>query len=260
MITAARLQKTIARGTISLVLALLLGGCVSAKKYRLSKADTPAAIPVDWRGEQEGVTAQVRNVITFKGPGSWKLEARWDEYVLFLSNSSAAPVSISSAVLVDLHGTAQSPGTDPWSLEKQSYTNWEKYGKAGLKLSAGAGAVMLYTGAVGAAASGMLLAGGTAGASAVALNAIPAVAVIDIAVVIGLNRANRTKVEREFARRRISLPFALPAGATAAGSLFFPMTPAPRELVLRGDRAGEAFELHVPLPALAQLHLQGRGK
>ncbi|MBX3735794.1 MAG: hypothetical protein KF715_03815 [Candidatus Didemnitutus sp.] len=238
-------------------LLLLLSGCVTAKKYRLSGADAPPAVAVDWRAEQGGVTVQIQNVITFKGPGSWKQEARWDEYAVRLGNTSAAPVTITSVELVDLHGRPQQPSTDPWVLEKASYTNWEKYGKTGLKLSAGAGAVILYTSAATAAASGSILSGGAAaGGSVAAMNILPAVALVDITAVAVMNRNNRKAVETEFARRRIELPLTLAPQQQKQGSFFFPMTPAPKELIVHARVGNQEIELRLPLPALAKLHLK----
>lgn len=243
------------------VASLVLSGCVTSKKYRLAKDDTPAAVPVDWATAGLGAEAHVRAVIVFKGPGSWKREARWDEFVVQLTNKGDSPLVVESVELVDLLGQPQLPGSDPWALEKLSYTNWEKYGKTGLKLLAGAGAVVLYAGAVTAVAIGSALGGGAAAGGAVALlNVIPIVAVVDIAVVAGINHSNKKKVVAEFTRRRIELPVEIAAGATREGSFFFPMTPAPRELIVHARRGTEKIELHLPLPELAKLHLDPKKK
>ena len=45
-------------------------------------------------------------------------------------------------------------------------------------------------------------------------------------------------------------------GETAEGSLFFPVVPAPRQLVLRGRQGEAPFELVLDLKALAGLHLK----
>lgn len=226
------------------------------EKNRLASEDTPAAVPLNWSAAAHDVTLHVKHVIVFHGPGSWKRDARWDEYVVELQNSGAAPLAIDSAELIDVLGQPQSPGTDPWALEQLSYTNWDKYGKTGLKLLAGAGVVVLYAGAATAVALGSALGGGAASGGAVAmLNVIPIAAVIDIAVVAGMNHANKQKVVEEFTRRRMDLPVEIASGAARSGSWFFPMTPAPKELIVRAHRGTEKFELHLPLPELAKLHL-----
>lgn len=236
---------------------LVLGGCVTSKKYRLAKADTPPAVALDL-GVPDG-TRQLRleSVIVFKGPGSWKREARWDEYVIAVVNPGPEPLVIIAAGLEDLTGVMQAPGAEPWALERLSYTNWDRYGKTGLKLLAGAGAVAVYGGAVAATAMGSILAGaGTAGGAGAVLAVIPVVAVVDIAAVAVMNRNNRRKVEAEFARRRLELPCTVAPGETRQGSLFFPMVPSPRRLELRGEAGGEPVGFDLTLEALAALHLK----
>lgn len=237
-------------------LGLLLAGCVTAKKYRLAKDDTPPAQPLGWSISAANADLTLQALIVFKGPGSWKREARWDEYVVTIGNRGSQPLVIESAQLTDLLGQPQLPGEDPWKLEKLSYTNWDKYGKTGLKLLAGAGAVIIYAGAVTAASMGSLLAGPGAAAGGVgALAIIPVVAVVDIGVVAVMNHNNRIKVETEFAKRRLVLPLTIPAGASASGSFFFPMTPGPQRLALRGHSAEQPVELVLELKELAGLHL-----
>lgn len=236
--------------------SLLLSGCVTSKKYRLAPKDTPPAVPLGWKVEGRDAALSVDHVIVFKGPGSWKKEARWDEYVVTLRNPGGVPLTIESAELIDPLGTPQVPGTDPWALEKLSYTNWEKYGKTGLKLLAGAGAVALYGGLATAAMLGTAM-GGTAGAGTVAvLNVVPVIAIVDITAVAVMNHNNKKAVLAEFEKRRLPLPLTVESGQQRTGSFFFPMTPAPRELVVRGTRDGEQFELRLPLPELAKLHVK----
>lgn len=242
------------------VLALVNAGCVSAKKYRLAKGDVAEAIPLEWTADapvDAPVKLVVEHVITFKGPGSWKREARWDEFVVRLENHGEKDFVVEEAQLLDWRGEAHGPGADPWALEKLSRTNWEKYGKLGLQLAAGAGGIVLYAGAVTAVGIGSALGGGAAvGAGAAVLNVIPIVAVVNIGVVVSLNHQNRKKVEAEFERRRLPLPLTLAAGSGRQGSWFFPMTPAPQRLVVRGKIGERAVELRLELPALARLHLQ----
>jgi hypothetical protein len=184
-------------------------------------------------------------------------EARWDEYQITLNNHGTTPLVLENATLVDLLGQPQPPGTDPWDLEKLSRTNWEKYGKTGLQLVAGAGAVVLYGGAVTAVAMGSLMSGGAvAGGTVALLEAIPVVAVVDIAVVAVINHDNKKKIVTEFDRRRMVLPITVQAGQSVSGSLFFPMTPAPRQLVMSGQQNGRPVQLTLDLTPLADLHLK----
>lgn len=235
------------------------GGCTTAKKYRLVKENTAPLPLLGWEVSGDSATLAVRHVIVFKGPGSWKREARWDEYVVHVGNTGPRPLTLEHAELIDVRGTPQVPGVNPWALEKLSRTNWDRYGKTGLKLLAGAGAVVVYAGAVTSASIGSLLAGGAASGSVAALNAIPVVFLVNVGVVAGLNHSNKLKVEKEFARRRMELPVEIGPGATREGSLFFPLTPGPQALLLKFHRGDERFDLRLPLPALARLHLQPDG-
>lgn len=246
---------------LSIVFAALCSGCVTSKKYRLAAEDTLPPVALDWNVAAHEASLVVKHVIVFKGPGSWKREARWDEYVVEVKNAGATPLTIESAELIDLLGEPQVPGSDPWELERRSYTNWDKYGKKGVYLLAGAGAVVIFAGAATAAALSSAMSGGAAAGGAVAvLNVIPVVAIVDVAVVASMNHANKNKVVAEFARRRMALPCEVASGQAVTGSWFFPMTPAPRELVVRARRGGEAFDLHVSLPELEKLHLRPDAK
>lgn len=253
-------HATVAASAI-LALGLAQTGCVTSKKYKMTKEDTPAARTLGWSVTAPPAELTLQTVIVFKGPGSWKREARWDEYVVAITNRGAEPMSIDTVELIDLLGQPQVPGIDPWKLEKLSYTNWDKYGKTGLKLLAGAGAVVVYAAVVYGVASASLISaalGGTAaaGGAVALLSIIPVVAVVDIVAVAVMNRKNKVKVQQEFERRRLVLPLTVTPGATAAGSFFFPMTPGPQRLILKG-KAGEApFELVLELKPLAGLHLK----
>ncbi len=235
---------------------LALTGCVTSKKYRLAKPDTPPAKVLNWRTLTPPVELTLQTVIIFKGPGSWKREARWDEYRVEFANHGDQPATVDSATLTDLQGTPQFPGNEPWVLEKMSYTNWDKYGKNGVKLLAGAGALMLYGVAVEAAALSSFLAGGATTGAVAFVEAIPVVAVVDIAVVAVMNHNNKFKVQQEFTRRRVALPQTLQPGKSVAGSLFFPMTPGPQRLRVKGRSGATPFELVLELKLLAGLHLK----
>lgn len=242
------------------IVLLVCPGCVTAKKYRLAKPDTPPATTLAWKQSTPPLELTLESLIIFHGPGSWKREARWDEYVITLANHGSQPVTLESASLIDLQGTPQVPGTEPWALEKLSYTNWDKYGKNGVKLLAGAGLVAAYVGASAGVAASSIMAGGAATGGVVALDVIPVVAVVEIGVVQVMNHNNRVKVEAEFNRRRLALPRAIPAGETVKGSLFFPMTPGPQRLTLRGKSGDQPVELTLELKPLAGLHLKPAGK
>jgi len=242
---------------LSLVaVALVQTGCVTSKKYKLAKEDVPPARALGWSVAAPPAQLTLATLIVFKGPGSWKREAKWDEYVVQLTNTGDRPLAIEGAELHDLMGEPQAPGIDPWQLEKQSATNWDKYGKNGLKLLAGAGAVALYIGSASAIAATSALSGAAAGGAVALLNVIPIVALVDVTAVAVMNRNNRAKVVAEYDRRRLVLPLTLAPNSKVEGSLFFPMTPGPQRLVFRG-RSGEApMQFGLELKPLAGLHLK----
>ena len=138
-------------------------------------------------------------LIVFKGSGSWKREARRDEYVVKLTNLGTQPLGIDQVELIDTLGHPQIPGSEPWKLEKLSSTNWDKYGKTGLSLVAGAGAASIY----GTAALYVGLGGGLAAIDTM-LVAFPVLMVADVTAIALINQNNKGNVQAEFARRRLT--------------------------------------------------------
>jgi hypothetical protein len=242
--------------------AALFSGCVTSKKYKMVKKDTVPAQPVVLDLTSANKELTLATVIVVKGPGSWKREAKWDEYVVTLANHGDHPLIIESAELFDLKGAPQRPGTDPWKLEKLSASNWNKYGSTGVQVLAGAGLVATYVGIeVGVAMGGMM--GGSAvatGGAAVALAVIPVFAVVDLTAVAIMNHNNKKKVVAEFDRRRLVLPLTIAPGASVAGSFFFPMTPGPQSLAVHGRKGDQPMDLQLELKPLAELHLKPKEK
>ena len=62
-------------------------------------------------------------------------------------------------------------------------------------------------------------------------------------------------IRHELARRGFNLPAQLAPGSHLQRSAFFPVTPAPRRLLLRYDVDGDARELAVDLGRFSALHL-----
>jgi hypothetical protein len=246
------------------MLGLCLGqtGCVTSKKYKMAKEGVPPAQPLGWTVTTPPVELTLQSLIVYKGPGSWKREAKWDEYVVQLSNHGGVPLTIGTATLIDILGQPQVPGNEPWALEKLSYTNWDKYGGAGLSLVAGAGVVAIYGGIAMTTVMSSYLAGpagaaaSSVGGAAVALTVIPIAAVVDITAVAIINHQNKEKVQAEFDRRRLVLPLTVAPGATVSGSLFFPMTPGPKRLIVKGTAGDVPVDLVLELKQLAGLHLK----
>ncbi len=242
-----------------LAFAPILTGCVT-RGYKLAPKNVPAATALNLPAAQPAAEGTLHTVIVYKGPGSWKREAYWDEYVVSVANRGAVSLTISAAILHSAAGEPVTPGDNPWELEKFSKRWWQsnaaRQGGTYLALGAGAtvGGMVALADAMGAVCAGGACAGASTAASvgAVAFVALPAVA-------LGTAWANvhgKHQIEAEFARRRLVLPANLPPGETAQGSLFFRVTPAPRRLVLACRAGDEAPQLDFDLAPLAHLHLK----
>ena len=137
---------------LSLSVAGLFTGCVS-NKYKMAKSGTALPQLLNVAFASAPLEASLNSVITFNGPGSWKRDAFWDEYVVTLHNPGNQPLTITTAGLTDFAGLARTAGGEPWALENESKTLERKYKDAGM-------AFVRYT------APGVIILG--AGASAVA--------------------------------------------------------------------------------------------
>ena len=224
-----------------------LSACTTSANYRLANDDIPAAEPLNYSNSGTHADIQLISVIVPRGPGSWKQNALWDEYLVSLSNPGSGPLRVESVSLLDLADVEQMPGVEQWQLEKLSEANWKKYqrmGRFALDAAGVAGSILLPSFAYG-------LTGATSGL----LTAIPIVAVSTVAVVTVLDRKNKTLVEQKFDSRRIKLPLDLAAGTVVQGSLFFPVVPGPQRLILRGRAGAEDLVLELDLKPLAGLHL-----
>jgi hypothetical protein len=237
-------------------------GCVSTK-YKLVSQDAPPppAREVNLTTAPAAeVEATVNTVIVFQGPGAWKQEAYWDEYVVTLVNHSATPVIVASAELTDYRNQPVAVGDDPWQIEKSSKTWWQNTSTSdGGRLLKLGGATVL----TGATAVGFALSGGVLGpTSAGALAAANALALVTVAIPIYAvgsvvrNVSSRHQVEAEFHRRRLALPIALSPDRPIRGSLFFRVTPGPQRLVLHYRAGAESRDTTVVLPPLAGLHFK----
>ncbi|MDB6168449.1 MAG: hypothetical protein JWM88_1313 [Verrucomicrobia bacterium] len=194
----------------------------------------------------------MQSVIVYQGPGAWKKEAYWDEYVLTFLNPGADPLVIDSLTIVDALNQKQSPGSEPWTLEESSRQNLKKFEHHGRRIFLGVGLSVAW-GMAPAAALGGALGGSSALALAglTAFFAIPAIVVTHVIV----NKHARRDIQAEFERRRLPLPLALPPQGIMTGSVFFPISPGPQRLQIAAHRDSEPFTLVVDLLPLAGLHL-----
>lgn len=141
-----------------------------------------------------------------------------------------------------------------WGLEKQSKA-WRK----GIRAS-GVSTVILVgagTGVSVAALSAGAFAGGS-GASAIGVIGTAGVVVlpvIGVSYLVG-NTRGRSKIEKEFDRRRLVLPVAIPTGQVVQGSLFFPISPGPKCLILHYQMGEEEHDMEFDLSSSKTLHIK----
>lgn len=229
-----------------LLLAILpLTGCVNVK-YRAAPKSTPAATALNLSVMKPPVEAVLHTVVVFHGPGSWKRDAYWDEYVVSLTNRGGTPLVLEMASLTDFTGTSSAASDNPWLLESQSRTR-----EAELKAKVKNVVVQVGSGYVGVslAATGALAVGGFLGG----VIALPAY----VAGHIYVNVHSREKIQDEFTRRRLALPATIAPGATVQGSFFFRISPSPRHLSMLFQQDGAYDKVLLDLTTLAGLHLAG---
>jgi hypothetical protein len=249
-----------------LIIILCLTSCVSAK-YKTAAEDTPPPVPLNLSAEVRSVNAQIDTVIIYGGPGSWKREAYWDEYILSITNHGEHPVELKSATLTDFQGNPVMSGEDPWQIQEQSKEWIEHYdsGTTGVVLKVGAATIMTGLAVGGIVALGVASGGssafiGAAGAGAIAgAAAVVGILVVGTPIVIlgtwGINVEARKQIEAEFQCRRLVLPAPVQPGQTVQGSLFFRITPGPQRLMLQFTGVDPELDVSVELAPLADLHI-----
>ena len=232
--------------------AAMLASCVSPR-YKLAKTPAAPAPALNVPFPQQGLDATLGTVIIYGGPGSWKREAFWDEYVVAFHNSGDEPLQVVAVTLQDDAGVAQSAGDDPWVLERQSKTLERRYRDAGMTFARLAAPRAIMASAEPAVVAGAGI--GTAGAAAIASTAVVALPVYGVAI-WGINRSNKSAILTEFNRRRLPLPLNLAAGETRTGSVFFAMVPNPRSLAAHWVHASASGDAALDLAFLHGLHVE----
>jgi len=164
---------------------------------------------------------------------------------------------------MDFNGVPRQPGNDPWKLERESKSLARRYRDAGVTVVRIAAPRLLVTTAEPSVAA----AAGIGGAGAAAATTATAVALpVYGATVLGINLHNKKSIAAEFSRRRLPLPVVIAPGETRTGSLFFPMVPNPRSLIVHSSSETDGGQDHgavrvddsvLPLDFLQGLHVKG---
>jgi hypothetical protein len=242
--------------TLTLV-AVLLSACVllsgyASSNYQTAQGGTSPLVPINLATVQPPVAMVLDTIIAYDGPGSWKREAFWDEYVVTISNQGTQPLTIASAALTDFAGTNHAPGAGMQALEKQSALLEQKYLDAGVAFARDAAPAAVT---VGGGVRLVAPAGGVTGAGA-GLAAVAAVVPVPAYYVRKIVSLNKDDTVAEFKQRRFALPLTLAPGEARVGSFFFPMVPNPRALSLHWSTGTSAGDLTLPLESVHGLHVQ----
>jgi len=232
----------------------LLAACVSPKYKRAEKNAEP--VPLNVKFPSSALEASLYTEISDGGPGSWKREAFWDEYVVTMHNQGDQALNVASVTLADYEGVPRPAGSDPWALEKESKTLERRYRDAGVAFARiAAPRVIATTAEPGIVASAGI---GSTGAAAAATATAVAIPVYGLTV-LEINMHNKKAIKKEFDRRRLPLPLTLGPGETRTGSLFFPMIPNPQALTLRWRGTAGDGETVLDLHFLEGLHVISAG-
>jgi hypothetical protein len=244
------------RRAIFALVAWLFVGCTSSTKYQAASADVPPAKLINVRFPQKFPEATLNTVIIYGGPGSWKREAWWDEYVVTLHNSGARDLTIVAADVVDFAGVDRPAGFDPWIVEKTSKALCEDYRRAGVTFVREVGSAALYVGGIAAGMSAFASLASTGGVTVTVMQGPVALFTVPSYVVgrVVANHEDRADIEADFHMRAFKLPMTLAPGQRRCGSFFFPMIPNPRALRLRWEMDEKAGSAELGLDCLRGLH------
>ena len=250
MKTTPIFPRIIALSVLAGIGLLASTGCVSSK-YKEAKKDTPPPHLLNVPFPPASLEATLNTLVTYNGPGSWKRNAFWDEYVVTCHNPGRAPLTVSAATLTDFADASRSPGSKPWALEKESKNLEQKYKEAGVAFVryTAPGVLIVGAGTAAAFSAGIFSAGATTAATATVV-----VLPLYYITVLAINQHNKVAMEKEFDRRRLALPLTLAPGETRTDSFYFPMMPSPRSLGLRWSSGQQAGETVLPLDFLHGLH------
>ena len=168
---------------IIFIITITGSGCAFSR-YKLAKKDTPPPVQMGLRLSQPPVEVLLNSVIIYKGAGSWKREAYWDEYIVSIANRGRSPLSIEAASLVDFQDKHNSAGSDSWELEKKSKAWWKgiRASGAGTAVALGAGtgiSATVFGSSVG------IFGGGSATGMAIGAAGVVVLPVVGVSYIIG---------------------------------------------------------------------------
>jgi len=219
---------------VLLLVALSLSACASTLRYVSNPSPLPPDLGVSSGTEELNVS--LNYVIVPNGSGAWVKGARWDEYILTIRNFSDKPLTIKRIQLIDSRGIYVE-GTNPYSQV----------------------AILL--------AESIKNRGNEPWIDPMMARELPWLIMTAPLIVVGggvfwlidsKKREHREKIEKELTRREQGLALfrsPLAGNATITGSVFFPIVPNPKTLVINYQWQDEMKTLEVSLEKLASLHI-----
>lgn len=197
--------------------------CVSSHHALVATRPAPAAPNEAHEAAGDIARVAVLQLIVHHGPGSWKRDAYWDEYVVAIESTTPVAVRVVSVRLIAADGRRVEPGRDWRRLDRESRPmTWGERVTA-VVAEGGKNTLAAVAGGTGLVLSRQLMAGGPtllATMGPVALAPMAAAALI-----VGPAAVQEAPVTWEFVRRNLLLPARVAPGAPLRRSLFFPPTP-----------------------------------
>jgi len=233
-----------------LLSAVALSSVRAANNDQTAQGGTPRLLPINLATIQPPVVMVLDTIITYNGPGSWKREALWDEYVVTISNQGPQPLTVASAELTDFAGTIHATGIGMQSLERQSTILEQECLDAGLAFARDAGPTAVTVG------GGVRLVGAASANTGAGMAVVAAGVPVPASYTRKIVSLNKVYFVGEFEQRRLALPLTLAPGEARVGSLFFPMVPNPRALSLHWSSGTTSGGLTLPLDSVQGLHVK----
>lgn len=233
---------------VGMIFVLSLSGC--ATKSRLIKKPTPLPADLGIHNESEHLSFTLNHLILPDGRGAWVKSAKWDEYLLTIQNQAEKTLTIQGFWIVDYRGLHLASSQSPARLQSVSEVLAEEYESVQLKTALGVAT---------AAASSTLISGGavaTTGTIAalgpLALLALPIFPFVEFKK-RQAEELEKNQIQRSFDHRKV-ISNKYEPNVILQGSLFFPVVPNPRMMVVEYTTGGKDYKLTLPLDKLRGVH------
>lgn len=214
----------------------ILSGCATTRF--ISNPTPPQELKIS--GKDQNFEVVLDHIILPNGPGSWVKDALWDEYALTLRNFSDKDVTAERFRIIDPRGVYINNGVNPFQLESASKMLANAYKEIGIMTVVGVGSEALLFVAPLVVAP-------------LALVALPVYEICSMNKTFSDVQDNE-KISKEFTGRMLTA-VALSGNATVTGSIFFPIIPSPKSLVIDYRMKNEMKTLEISLEKLTGLHV-----